>query len=210
MSTRSTLDISDAARTFAERTGTSVSDGRRILRATARSLGAHLSAGQRSWLGRALPRGLSDAIEAPAAGHAPFEWDGVYRRMSELTGDNPARAAEMCQVACQTLVDALPPETRAALPDALPPELLDRLETPQTRRRREPSRPSRGTGTTLAGGRPGSRSPLSEASPAHAESVVASPNPHGDRKISSSTGSQRTLARGRPGSSRPISEAGQT
>ncbi|HVK68207.1 MAG TPA: DUF2267 domain-containing protein, partial [Polyangium sp.] len=73
--------------------------------------------------------------------------------------------------------------------------------------------PELGKGKTLATGRAGSQTPLSEARPerAHGESVVRAENPHGETKLSSSRGltqerEQETLAEGEPGPLRPVSE----
>ncbi len=120
-------------------------------------------------------------------------------------------AVEHVAAVCGALARRLPLPALERLRAALPAATARLLEPPSTPELEPTLHPRR---NTLAEGRPGSRHPLSEARPpaAQAESVVASDNPHGDTKLSSSRGltqerERESLAVGRPGPGRPIADA---
>jgi hypothetical protein len=72
-----------------------------------------------------------------------------------------------------------------------------------------PPPPAQGRGHRLSDGRPGSVHPVSESPPREAQAgSLADPNPHADRKLSSSAGrpAENDRATGSPGSARPLSK----
>lgn len=163
-----------------------------------------------------LPQPWS-SLMANAAGRE-LGLDEFYARVAAREGVAPSVALEHAQVVCLALAEALDPDARAHLTLHLEPAwhglFSRRPEQPPgfelhgaARRRVAP-----GSGTTLATGKPGAHHPLSEAGPAHSQSVVGAENPHAATKLSSSPGPEperegRTLASGRPGSDRPLSES---
>src|SRR5262249_40389021 len=99
---------------------------------------------------------------------------------------------ELLASVCHVVAEQLSAEAIEALLGSLPIGIARMLGpvSPELGRR-STARPQR---DTLAGGRPGSRHPLSEAGPrGHADSIAAA-NPHADTKLSSaSRPTRRTL-----------------
>jgi len=156
-----------------------------------------------AWLGSALSGAIHDEVLS-----ASSFFDRVATR--ENVGGGSSR--EHVGVILETVAAQLSPATRGWLRDALPAEMRPLLEgrgpIPSPARHAHDERP------TLAGGRPGSRHPVSEATPERTQhhSVTTADNPHADSKMSSSSGLTQdqldeTLATGHPGSDRPLSDS---
>lgn len=166
------------------------------LRATLAVLAQRLTHDEALRLAHALPGELSDATSdvdpQPDLGTAE-----LVERVRERCGVTAGRAREQLQIICETLGAHLSDEDRRAITRGLPPEIAADFEplaresgavheVDQSATRSAPAADD----STLAGGRPGSRHPLSEARPdgAHAESVARARDPHGATKLSSATG----------------------
>lgn len=165
-----------------------------------------------------LHRALGVRLAEDLGDHQPLidSEDGLASRLAEVLQEAPGKALEQAQLVCHALLAALPGRIRQRFMERVPPHLRIVFRgAPATRGLPDYEAPlgahSRakplGTGHTLADGRPGSRTPLSEAYPVHSESVVLSDNPHGDRKLSSSPGPEDRLSTARPDSAHPVSEA---
>ncbi|MDC0744048.1 DUF2267 domain-containing protein [Polyangium mundeleinium] len=197
-----------------------VSSARRLSEAVLRAFAETLVPDEARALAHALPAPLAAWIlDGPHFGS--LSEDALYRRVADREGTLIGFAIEHTRLVLGVLGDALPETTRLRLRRHLGPALGDLLApreplpSPPVHLRR-PAEPELGKGTTLATGRAGSQTPLSEARPerAHAESVVRAENPHGETKLSSSRGltqerEQETLAEGEPGPLRPVSERGR-
>lgn len=201
-------------------------------RAAGAALGA-LSAGlandERRLLAHDLGEGWKQAVMEGGRHRQPGAREGIdtvedfYRRMAAAEDVGPGFGREHAQAVCTALAGMLEEGTLARLRRALPESLAALLSpaphrgpstAPDTRTRDGLDRARRGTGDTLAAGRPGSTRPVSESRPMQAGSILASDNPHGDTKISSAPGVPAdrradTLSSGGPGSDRPVSESGE-
>jgi uncharacterized protein (DUF2267 family) len=183
--------------------------------ATFEALGSLLDAGEATRASEALPPAFAEALRRP--GHAGVgSADELYRRVAERASLPPAEAIELAQVALQLLAESLDNDTRTSLQRDLPPS-LSALLVPRAHEGYAPSYTHAAVrereDTSLAGGRPGTATPLSEARAdrAHPHSVARSENPHADTKLSASPGLSQerrgdTLAEGNPRSGRPVSE----
>ncbi|MFO0761372.1 MAG: DUF2267 domain-containing protein [Byssovorax sp.] len=144
-----------------------------------------------------------------------FDLADFYERVGRREGVGTGFAREHAQVVCRVLGEAMSEEAHQLLQRHLP-EVCRELFAPRPPFGAPPPHVHRAQpteDTSLAGGRPGSRHPLSEAHAerAHRHSVVRTDNPHEDTKLSSSSGTTQerlgdTLAEGHP-AGRPISEA---
>jgi uncharacterized protein (DUF2267 family) len=171
-------------------------------------------AGLRRELGRPEAEALANELPADLADVARHgRYSGDRDLASWVAAEehlSPAAAIEHAASVCRALAELLTPTTLERLRRALPPKTATLLEPSSTERREHRSH----GGTTLADARPGSRHPVSEAAPARAQadSVVASDNPHGDTKLSTSRGltqerEHESIAEGHPGASRPIADS---
>lgn len=159
-----------------------------VLAATAGALISQLEHADAQDLQRALPAELRERLDAAGIPDTDL--------VTALAAGEPTSrgfAVEHATAAGEALVLELPPELLARLRRRLPSALAALLE-PRERPGVAPPHPRHppatpGTGTTLASGRPGSRHPLSEASPpVHRHSIARSDDPHADRKLSSTRG----------------------
>ena len=130
-----------------------------------------------------LPRSLADDLRLPWADlfvpRLVLTFDHARREVLAvaLAASRAAAQAQLDAAARRQLVRFLPPPFAALFdPRQIPP-------APPVR----PTHPTPPPGHTLADGRPGGSRPLATSAPpaAQSHSVAASPNPHGDRKISS-------------------------
>ncbi len=170
---------------------------RRIIDATVAVLGERLCADENAALGGCLSPALRAILES-ATYSSDFDEAELYERIRRRSGVNAGLAREQAQVVIATIGRSAAEEVRRRLERALPTGVAELL------RPREPGEPppfSSRSASNLAGGRPGSRHPISESAPpgAQAHSVVREDNPHGDTKLSS----------GQPGPTRPIAEGWQ-
>jgi uncharacterized protein (DUF2267 family) len=164
-----------------------------------------LGAPEAEALADVLPTDFADVLRR---GH--YDGGPVAARVAALEDVPLGQAIEHTASVCRALADLLPDPALVRLRHALPSE-TSTLLAPSAEQ--ASGRPAHHRRETLAEGRPGSRHPLSEARPpgAQANSVVASDNPHGDTKLSSSRGltqerEEESLAVGRPGARRSIAE----
>ncbi|HVW28061.1 MAG TPA: DUF2267 domain-containing protein [Polyangiaceae bacterium] len=180
--------------------------------ATLEALGAALTSDERRSLASQLPEELRELLDT-AREHAPeLNAERFYALVQRHEKVRAGRAREHAQIVCRVVSEVLTEDEFLSLTRHVPwLELLLRPPDPsepapalEMLRRRDPT-------NTLAGGRPGSRSPLATARPdrTQSQSVAATDEPHRDTKISSSSGTtqereRETLASGRPGSKRPL------
>ena len=187
---------------------------RRAFDATLRALRRGLSEDEADWLAVALGPALSGPLlrETHAGELTTAE---LYRWMKRYTKQRKGIAVEQAQVVCRALAELLPEPDLERLKKHLP-ELADLLQVPELGAAPVPPRRLRSApgDHTLAGGRPGSTRPISEAGGpsdrdlaggdpedlAQTQSVARTRNPHGETKLSSTRGlsaerEERTLAR---------------
>jgi len=186
---------------------------RRAFEATLRALRRGLSEDESDWLAVALGPALSGPLlrETHAGEMTTAE---LYRWMKRYTKQRKGIAVEQAQVVCRALAELLPGPDLERLKKHLP-ELADLFQVPEASATAAPPRRLRSAPTdhTLAGGRPGSTRPISEAGPsdrdlaganpedrAQSQSVARARNPHSETKLSSTRGltqerEERTLAR---------------
>jgi uncharacterized protein (DUF2267 family) len=175
-------------------------EAQRAFDATLQALRRGLSEDEADWLAVAL----GPALAAPLlreSHQGELSVDELYRWTKRYGKTRKGVAVEQAQVVCRALAELLQePELdrlRKHLPDIAPllevPAPADPPSAPR-RSRRDPTDP------TLAGGRPGSSRPLSEAGPteralsvakpelAHTHSVARSDDPHAETKLASTRG----------------------
>ena len=181
-------------------------------RATLEALGAALLPAERRTLAEGLPEELAALVLEAKEPRDALDLERFYQRVQRHESVRSGRAHEHAQIVCRVLATVVPGENLALVGRRVPwlaPlfEAPERTETPapEVLRRDAPT-------NTLAGGRPGSRHPLSSAVPRReqSQSVAATDSPHADTKLSSSRGltqerENETLASGHPGSKRPLS-----
>jgi uncharacterized protein (DUF2267 family) len=186
---------------------------RRAFDATLRALRRGLSEDEADWLAVALGPTLSEPLLRE--GHAgELNTAELYRWMKRYTKQRKGIAVEQAQVVCRALAELLPEPDLERLKKHLP-ELSDLFQVPESLAAPSPPRlRSAPTDHTLAGGRPGSSNPISEAGGpsardlaganpedlAQSQSVARARNPHGETKLSSARGlsserEERTFAR---------------
>jgi len=160
-----------------------------------------------------LTMDLPSQIAALLARHAPrggeFDVHTFFERVASREGTSVGQALEHAQVVCEVLAANLSAEHRHRLMAHLPDDWRELFSPPSRAGVRERFvHDERHPHNTLAEGRPGSATPLSESRPerAHSQSVVRADNPHGDRKLSSSRETEDGLSDAHPGAKRPISE----
>ena len=165
-----------------------------------------VTVGVLAWIGSCLwPRERDLVADELPAGLA-----AAVRRADGLTMTLDGHRREIVASVCRVLAEELSSEANQLLQRALPIALRE-LFVAGAPDGEEPSHVELAR-SSLAEGRPGARTPLSEAHPTRVQrgSVVAEPNPHGATKLSSTPGKAEerkhaTLAGGRPGSERPLS-----
>jgi hypothetical protein len=193
-------------------TGLDDADLDAALAAVLRALAPALAPRDRPSLFSYLPdaRGASAAVEDAAA--EQVDEASFYEVATRRDGVRAALAREQAQMVCEALGVELSPEIREQLSTRLARSVFA-LFSPCARGIGVARPPRRRSRTTLAEGRAGSQSPVSEAAPpgAQADSVAAARNPHGNTKVSSTTGltqerERETLASGSAGPRRPISD----
>lgn len=187
----------------------------RVARATVEALGELLVDHDRRRLAEHLPDPLARALRDGEPGQ-DFELDDFYARVQRREGVTLGFGVEHAQAVCQALTEVLGDEMTIYLVRRLPADFEPLFE-----RRRVPTTPPvaphgprsmPGLGRTLATGRPGGTRPIAEYRRAgQAGSIVESPDPHAETKLSEARGlsserAEHTIARGRPGSEHPVSD----
>lgn len=176
------------------------SQARRAFDATLSALRSGLNDDESDW----LSVDLGEALAAPLQRQShvgELSRDQFYRQMARYTGLRRSLAIEQAQVVCRALAELLPAAGLQRLKKHLPrlaelfsvPEPPEPVAAPRHERAAAPDH-------TLAGGKPGSARPLSEAGgpsdqafseangrAAHTHSVARSLDPHADRRLSSRT-----------------------
>jgi uncharacterized protein (DUF2267 family) len=195
-------------------------EARRAFDATVQALRRGLSEDEADWLAVAL----GPALAAPLlreVHQGELSADELYRWTKRYAKTRKGVAVEQAQVVCRALAELLQEPEIERLRKHLP-EIASLLEVPPPAD--PPSAPrllrSDVTDHTLAGGRPGSSRPLSEAGApsnraisgakpelAQAHSIVRAYEPHGDTKLASTRGlaqerEGRSLATARQGGGR--------
>jgi uncharacterized protein (DUF2267 family) len=180
------------------------------VRAVTEALGALLDREHREALAIHLPEPLRPMLSRhepdPEAGGADF-----LRRVAATEHLPRGFAVEHATAVLEALGSELEPSIRRTVAARLPEEMREWIEP--RRMSMKGARPRRETapanGSRLSDGKPGSAHPVSEASPAQADSVAATGEPHASTRLSS--GPPRSeghdLAEGRPGSEHPVSES---
>lgn len=183
--------------------GVSASLAERVVRAVLTGIGGYLSAAERQFIADELPAALGAAILTGSNRAMPIE--------ERVLAFDPSigHARELIASVCRVLVEELSTEALASIRAVVPRALASLLAVPATSEAPLPTTSERPR-DTLAGGRPGSHHPVSDAKgpDGHGESIAAG-NPHAATKLSSTTGStqerhRETLAEGRPGYPRPL------
>ena len=180
-------------------------------RAVLEVLAERLSHSEAERLADQLPRGLSAPLRSGRY-HSAFGVDELYDRVASREGVARNDAVEHTHVVMRAIGEALVGDARRQLEQALSPDIAALFQSAE----QAPAFAPRlaGRDSTLAGGRPGSTHPLSEAGAGRPQghSVATAENPHGNTKLSSAAGltqerERETLATGHPGSDRPIADA---
>ena len=158
-----------------------------------------------AWIGSCLWPRERDLV----ADELPAGFAAAVRRADGLAITLEGHHREIVASVCRILAEELSTEAIELLQRTLPAALRELLVAGAPEGQ-EPSHVEVAR-SSLAEGRPGARTPLSEAHPTRVQrgSVVAEPNPHGATKLSSTPGKAEerkhaTLAGGRPGSKRPL------
>ena len=194
----------------AERTGLEPAAAAAAVTATFEALGRALRPAAAGPVAALLPEPLAVAVTAGARTEVAATSFVADLAAHEQVGLGFAR--EHAQVILEQIAGELEPATQALLRERVgerAPEAaawLHSRDAPESRRG-----PAPGSDRTLAGGRPGSPTPLSAAQPpaGQHDSVAANPDPHAETKLASSEGvsterDHDTLAEGRPGSHEPL------
>ena len=175
----------------------------RVSRAVLAGIGGSLTPAGRQLVAEELPAGLGAAL---ADCRPAMSIEDAVRAL----GTTPGHARELIASVCRVLVEELSGQAVAVLRRAAPAGLAALLAEPEAGELPSPPAPEPRR-DTLAGGRPGSHHPVSEARApgGHGESIAAN-NPHAATKLSSSTGATQerrheTLAEGHPGTPSPLS-----
>jgi uncharacterized protein (DUF2267 family) len=175
--------------------------------ATLAALAAALAPEERERVAGALPKGLRSLLHSEDA-VPDMSLTMFLERVQRSEGTRTGFAVEHAQAVCSALLDTASEELEVLLRRHLVhlAALFRTRESPM-----EPDPDPERVGhvvthdRTLAGGRPGSRHPVSEARPdrSHGHSVASNDDPHADSKLSSSRGLTQeregeSLAAGRP------------
>ncbi|HEX2685159.1 MAG TPA: DUF2267 domain-containing protein [Kofleriaceae bacterium] len=182
--------------------GVSHDRAERATRAVLSGLGAYLTPAYRQLVADELPAPLGAALLDNTGVAVPIE----ERVLGP--GVTAGRAYELVASVCRVLAEELSTRALLALRAAVPIGIASLLATPSPELAGTP--PDRRRYETLAGGRPGSRHPISDAPPTRWQTgSVSATNPHAETKLSSTPGTtqerrRETFASGRPGSTRSL------
>lgn len=197
------VTIDDFISHVAAHAGVSPALADRTTRVVLAGCGGYLSPAGRRFVADELPAALRAAVLAGSDLSTPIE--ERVRAFETTVG----RARELIASVCRVLVEALSTDAIAALREAVPAGLASLLAAPATSEvLLQP--PSDRLRDKLAGGRPASHHPVSEARTPDAQSEsIATDNPHAATKLSSTTGSTQerhheTIAEGHPGYPDPL------
>lgn len=205
---RSTMIVTtdDFTSHVAAHAGVSTALAERATRVVLAGCGGYLSPAGRRFVADELPAALGAAVLAGSDLATPIE-ERVHALETTV-----GHARELIASVCRVLVEALSTEAIAALRAAVPAGLASLLAGPMTSE--APLQPpSDRPRDNLAGGRPASHHPVSEARPPDAQSEsIATDNPHAATKLSSTTGSTQerhheTIAEGHPGHPDPLARS---
>jgi hypothetical protein len=191
-------------------------EARRAFDATLQALRRGLNEDEADWLAVALGPGLSaPLLRESHAGELPPE--ELFRWTKRYTKTRKGVAVEQAQVVCRTLAELLPTADLERLKRHLP-ELVPLFSVAEAAEAAQPRGPHRQAVTdhTLAGGRPGSTRPLSDAGgpsdratgegkPARSQthSIAPTRDPHDDTRLPTPRGSSPELE------GRSLASAGQ-
>ena len=196
------MSIASFVSHVADHAGVSRDRAEGVTRAVLRGLGGYLAPAYRQL--------VADELAAPL-GAALFDNRGVTVPIEEWVidpGITAGQAHELIASVCRVLAEELSTRTRLALRAAAPSGIASLLATPSPELTGAP--PDRRRYETLAGGRPGSRHPISDVPATRSQTgSVSAANPHAATKLSSTPGmtqerSRETFASGRPGSELPL------
>jgi uncharacterized protein (DUF2267 family) len=155
-----------------------------------------------------IPRDYAAVLQASATGAG--DADAFYAHIAAAEGAGEGFAREHAAVILQALAREISAEARKALHDGLPADVARLLDAPWERKATPSHRTPASAHGHLAGARPGSAHPVSEASAdrAQSDSIAATDAPHADSSVAAghSTSADSNLASGKPGSGRPINE----
>jgi uncharacterized protein (DUF2267 family) len=175
-------------------------EARRAFDSTLQAMRRGLNEDEADWLAVALGPNLAGALLRDTYS-GELTVDELYRWTKRYSKTRKSVAVEQVQVVCRALAELLQPPELERLKRHLPRiapllEVPAAADPPSAPRHRRPEPPDH----TLAGGKPGSSRPLSEAGPseraissaipdrAHTHSIARSDDPHGDTKLSSARG----------------------
>ena len=184
----------------------------RVLEETLKAFASGLTTSEAQRLARELPSPPSQWFMNVEHGEA-FGPDELYDRVQGLLGVDLGVAMEQAQVVLAAMVRELTPETRQWFRRRMGDQWSRLLE--EQMRPSAPPRQRVGCGSTeheephtLAEGRVGSTTPLSESAPRRSQSgSVVDDNPHADRKLSSAHEVQaEPMSSSNPRSKHPLNE----
>lgn len=165
---------------------------RHVLRATLAVLGERLVDDEAQALGEVLPAELAECIDRSEY-DGDFGAEELFDRVRRREHTPDSRAKESAEIVLTVLGACLGPDVRMRIARGLPARAAELLLggrecSGEPSPHRDAPRASRTV--TLAGGRSGSRHPLSEAAPpaGHAHSVALNLSPHGATKLSGAKG----------------------
>lgn len=174
---------------------------RRAASKTLEAFGELLTEPDQRALAEALPEPLAEAARRRQSGRS-YDLEEFYSRVDVEPGQSRGFQLEHAQAVLATMADLLDRETLTRLRNHLPDEfgpLLEPREIPEHDGSKH--RASRSESRKLSTAREGSEDRISEASDVQPDSVVATENPHADRKLSSreeSINEGHDLATGNP------------
>ncbi len=192
----------------------------RVTRVTLRALSEQLARDEVGWLRAELPASLASVFDTgrpldPSAPKSlpPPSKAALFQSVAKAERVDLGVAIEHTEIICRVLSEFLSDELVQTLRKHLPP-LGDLFEIPEPFSGGLGPSPGTEVDSDLAGGRPGSKHPLFNATAralAHEHSVARSDDPHADRKLSSShlpaaEREDRTLATGEAGARRRLSD----
>lgn len=203
------FDLPRFLRAVQDRTGLTLDQARIAVDTTFEAIGRAVPPTIATDIAALLPKPLATAVERGAA--SPSD-DDVIHDVAHHEHVTLGAAKEHAQVVLEQLAAHCDERTRDRLAELLP-EPADAWLVPwQPPPQRRPQPPA-GRTQTLADGRPGSATPLSEAGPdrGHHDSPARTTDPHADTRLSSTHGvsterDHTSIAEGRPGSQHPVSE----
>jgi uncharacterized protein (DUF2267 family) len=172
----------------AEHTALDEASAQALVDTTLRALSLQLGASAADALAAELPGPLAAGLRGTGHGH-PANAEALFSAVRRARRLRRSVAVEQVQVVCQALAGLLGPDALRALQNNLP-EDVGALFVEPPRPSPRPSPHLDRARRTLAEGYGGGGRPLFAASPERAQSgsVVRSPNPHGDTKLSTATG----------------------